>query len=134
MSRHVLVVEDEMLVLLDLTESVESDPGLRCTGCSSVTEAVAVLTADPPDILITDLYLDGRSGLDLVTAVENAGLMIPVIIFTGHPFVCAPNLSNCLELTVLEKPVQTTTLLNQIHRRLQAAHARPIARNSDSIR
>ncbi len=126
MTSHVLVVEDEMAIRFVVTQAIEGDPELRATGRQSVDEAVPILTNDPPDLLLTDLKLPGRHGLAMINELENAGLAIPVIVYTAHRAVYEPYLPHHRELTVLEKPVPIAVLLEHIHRKLQQARTAPI--------
>src|SRR5206468_12024702 len=74
---RVLVVEDsptqarEMQFLLDeagfLAESVHSADG-----------ALARIRAVPPDVIVTDLIMAGKSGLDLIEAVRRDFPFVPV--------------------------------------------------------
>ncbi len=126
MKRHVLVVEDEVAILRGVLRSINRDPSMRATGCYTVDEAVKVLKNDPPNLLITDLNLPGRNGLEMITELEAAGLAIPIIVMTAHRAAFEPLFPRNRELTVLEKPVPTATLLELMHRQLKEARSAPI--------
>ena len=124
--RHVLVVEDEVAILRGVLRSINRDPSLRGTGCHSVDDGVKVLISDPPDLLVTDLNLPGRHGLEMISELESAGLAVPIIIMTAHRAAFEPYFPRNQELTVLEKPVSTAVLLERIHLKLQEVQAGPI--------
>lgn len=48
-------------------------------------EALAHCLADPPDLLIVDLYLRKMDGRDIVAALRDRGLATRVVVLTAHP-------------------------------------------------
>jgi len=48
-------------------------------------EALAHCLADPPDLLIVDLYLRRMDGRDIVVELRNRGLDTRVVVLTAHP-------------------------------------------------
>ncbi|MCP4657590.1 MAG: response regulator [bacterium] len=121
MKEHILVVEDEAAIQRGLVRSIDRDPLLRGTGAYTVDEAVAVLRSDPPDLLITDLSLPGRHGLEMITELDRAGLRIPIIIITAHRATYEQSIPRHGGIMVLEKPIALAVLLDHIHARLEAA-------------
>lgn len=75
----VLVVDDEPLIRLAMAAAAE-DAGYHVIEAGSVLDAVALLSRNPIDALITDVDMPGGlSGLDLadlVSAVSNASIVI----------------------------------------------------------
>lgn len=124
MTRHVLVVEDEPTILRGFLRAIDRDPGLRATGCYSVDQAVDVLGSDPPDLLVTDLNLPGRHGLEMINELDNADLHIPIIVVTAFRAVYEHWFPEQSELAVLEKPVSMSHLLNVIHSRIASVESR----------
>jgi DNA-binding response OmpR family regulator len=123
---HVLVVEDEAAILRGVLRSIDRHPDLRSSGCYTVDEAVAVLGTDPPDLLITDLNLPGRNGLEMIAELEKAGRMIPIIVVTAYRAVYESFFPRHHEMVVLEKPVPAVVLLDHIHSLLAGAETRPV--------
>ncbi|MCP3962748.1 MAG: response regulator, partial [bacterium] len=105
MRYDVLVVDDETSLLRLIVQGLEDIPSLRPAGASSLGEALAVLDSEPPDLLITDIRLDGESGLDLIRELDRRGLRIPVIVMTGHRDHFRDQLAQHPGLTVLDKPM-----------------------------
>lgn len=48
-------------------------------------EAIAACLANPPDLLIADLYLRDIDGRDVVSALRRHHLTTPVVMLTAHP-------------------------------------------------
>ncbi len=55
-SKHILLVEDEMLIALDM-ESTLADVGHRVTTASTVDEAMQVLSGGGIDMAVLDFHL-----------------------------------------------------------------------------
>lgn len=80
---NILIVEDEQIVALDLTETLE-ELGYRVAGTASTADAAVTLTHElSPDLVLMDIHLDGSS--DGVAAAERirseSGL--PVVFVTA---------------------------------------------------
>lgn len=79
----VFVVDDDLSVreaLRSLIRSVD----LRCETFASATEFLGYSRPEAPSCLILDVNLPGSSGLDLPSALSDAGAELPVIFITGH--------------------------------------------------
>jgi len=88
-SGHILLAEDDpdlrsliaaMLRLngYDVTEAVDGIDALR-----QLDRMGAIPGFPPIDLIISDLQMPGRSGLDVVSALRGDGLGIPCILMTG---------------------------------------------------
>jgi DNA-binding response OmpR family regulator len=83
MSRRILVVEDEQLIGTMLRINLENG-GYEVDWIADGAEARSPATSGDYDLLILDILLPGRSGMDLVSDVRAAGLGVPIIILTAH--------------------------------------------------
>jgi DNA-binding NarL/FixJ family response regulator len=67
MATRVLIVEDEPEFLRRFSESVMADPRLRLVGAVSTGRAaLALLDAEPPDVILVDLGLPDMSGTEVI--------------------------------------------------------------------
>jgi PAS domain S-box-containing protein len=79
---RILVVEDEPACRDAVKTFLESD-GAYVIPVASAEDAVAQLAADPFDVVITDIHLDGMDGIELLKQIRETGNDIPVLIITG---------------------------------------------------
>jgi two-component system nitrogen regulation response regulator GlnG len=54
------------------------------TAFDHADSAIAALRRDRPDVLITDVRMPGRSGLELLTEIRGSQPELPVIVMTAH--------------------------------------------------
>ncbi|HET6329497.1 MAG TPA: LytTR family DNA-binding domain-containing protein [Holophagaceae bacterium] len=83
-SFRVLVVDDEPLARERLTHFLSAERDMELMGeAGSGPEALRLLKADPPDLLLLDIQMPGMSGLDLLRAVGPLA-MPPTIFITAY--------------------------------------------------
>ena len=87
---RVLVVEDEFLVALDLS-SILDDLGCIVLGlAATVPEALRLLAADPPDVTLLDINLDGARTTPVALALAADGVpFIAVTAYASLPSRCS---------------------------------------------
>ncbi|MDK2011940.1 MULTISPECIES: response regulator [Deinococcus] len=81
-SKHVLIVEDAPGMRL-LVRHILQQGGHKPLEADSVDAAFDELSRGPVDVIITDLMLPGRSGLDLLRDLQAVPDAPPVIVLTG---------------------------------------------------
>ena len=79
----VLLVEDEASVRLATTQSLKL-ARLAVDAVATAEEALQLLTPEFDGIVVTDVRLPGRSGLDLLQQAMQLDRELPVILVTGH--------------------------------------------------
>ena len=109
----ILVVEDELLVRLLLSDALR-DEGYRVVEACNADEALAILDATPPDLIITDVRMPGSiDGLGLLALVREILPSLPVIITSGH-LQAAQALAQGAALFVA-KPFTVEVVLEAVH-------------------
>ncbi len=83
---RVMIIEDEAIIAMDIS-AIVSEAGHSVTGISRTrAEAVAMATANPPDLILADIQLaDNSSGIDAVNEILAQLPHIPVIFITAFP-------------------------------------------------
>ncbi|MDA8429266.1 MAG: response regulator [Geobacteraceae bacterium] len=82
MNEHVLVVDDEEMIR-DLLASALQQENYICHMAANVDEAFAVLGAQRIDLVISDIMMPGRSGVDLLRDLKKVDSEIAVLMITG---------------------------------------------------
>ena len=84
---RLLVVDDEKSICSTIEAALKS-AGHEVQAADSGELAVAMMRKQPPDILLTDLRMDGMSGLELTqkirTAPDSPNPFVPIVMLTGH--------------------------------------------------
>src|SRR5688572_2924486 len=79
----VLIVDDEP-ALRDVVEMRVESWGFRVCTAGDAAEAERVARERRPDIVVTDVLLPGRSGVELLKALRTLQPALPVILMTAH--------------------------------------------------
>jgi len=79
-----LLIVDEIRWFRELGESFLARTG-RVISCGSTDQALEIARRDRPDVVITDLDIPGKDGVELCTAIRRDPLLAytPVVIVTG---------------------------------------------------
>lgn len=81
-----LIVDDESHVIRGIKmllqrEALGIDQVLEAT---SAMQAIAVIERERPEILLSDVVMPDLSGLDLIEHIHQAGMLIKVVVISGH--------------------------------------------------
>ena len=80
---RLLVVEDELKVAEALRQGLEGE-GYEVIVETSGEAAFYRLTTDRFDLILLDLRLPGRDGIEILSAVRRRGLQTPVVVLTAR--------------------------------------------------
>ncbi len=82
MNEHILVVDDEEMIRELLTSALQQENYI-CHLASNVDEAFEVLGRQRVDLVISDIMMPGRSGVDLLRDLKKIDPEIAVLMITG---------------------------------------------------
>ena len=82
-SSKVLIIEDDRKMSDALVSGIRS-AGYEVLAASSAEEGFFMVHSDQPDLLLLDLTLPHRNGLDVLRQIRKEGLDIRVLILTSH--------------------------------------------------
>src|SRR5512145_2746986 len=80
---NVWLVDDDASIRWVLERALRQG-GMAPTAFDQADSALAALRRDRPDVLITDIRMPGRSGLELLTEIRSSQPDLPVIVMTAH--------------------------------------------------
>lgn len=85
MARSVIVVEDDAGLREQLVKILNSAPRIRCVGaCASAEEALEVIPARKPDVVLMDIRLPASSGIECVAALKQILPNLPILMLTVY--------------------------------------------------
>ncbi len=117
-TRHLIIVDDEPVILQILSAVFEDSPW-RVTTCESGTEAMQVMDAEGVDILLTDKNLPDINGLELLKAARAINELAEVIIITGYASL--ETALTALELDAFDYVLKPLNNVFDIRRKVQRA-------------
>lgn len=85
MVRSVIVVEDDRGLREQLVKILNSAPGIRCIGaCPSAEDALQLIPARKPDVVLMDIRLPGMSGIECVGELRQLLPELQIIMLTVY--------------------------------------------------
>ncbi len=82
MGEHILIVDDDAAIRDSMLEFITRS-GYNAQTVSSAEEAIELLKSTPVDLVITDIILPGRNGLQLTDLIKQ-NYDIDIIVMTGY--------------------------------------------------
>jgi len=132
-AERILVVEDEEDILELITYNLTRE-GYRVTGAGSGEEALDMISQDPPDLILLDIMLPGKDGLEVCRKLKSDSrtARIPVIMVTakGEEADVVVGLELGAE-DYVSKPFSPRILIARIRAVLRRAETGPIEDEAD---
>jgi len=117
----VYVIDDDASFRKAVSRLLRS-AGLEVEALASAGEFLERPAADRPSCLVLDVRMPGPSGMDLQSALAEAGRDIPIVFMTGHGKASIRNRALAAGVVeFLEKPFGDAALLAAIERALRTA-------------
>jgi len=80
---RVFIADDQMLIRQGIRTLLEMDANLTVVGeAADGAEAVAALLSTPADVLLLDIRMPGKDGIDVLRALSAGGALPPTLILT----------------------------------------------------
>jgi CheY-like chemotaxis protein len=115
--RRILIVDDDDTTRRGLTALV-SGAGYVASAANSLQEATEALEREAPDLVITDIRLQGYNGLQLLAMGSRP---IPAIVVTGYPDRSIEADAKKMGAEYLLKPIAPVSLLALVQQKLEAS-------------
>lgn len=83
---RILVVDDHAIVRKGLIQIISEVPGMHMVDeAGNGIEAMQMLLEKDYDIVLLDISMPGKSGLDILRTIKNKRPKIPVLVLSVHP-------------------------------------------------
>lgn len=117
--RHIFFLDDESEIRNVIKETLEgADIKVSCFACPA--ECLAQLRCQKCDLLITDLRMPEKDGLELLADVKHLAPWVPVLVITGYGDV--PTAVKAIKggaVDFIEKPLAKKAFLQKVRSILQ---------------
>jgi len=125
MNERILVVEDEQALRMTLTDRLRSE-GYDVDSAADGDCGFRKATEEPFDLVVLDVMLPRRSGLDVCREIRAAGMAVPVLMLTA----CNQTMDKVIGFKVggddyLSKPFDTVELMARIEALIRRSRMRP---------
>jgi two-component system, NtrC family, response regulator HydG len=131
--QKLLIVEDDPSVRNTMVTVLELE-GYQPDAVASTREAIERLSAEPYTIVISDIYLDERTGIDVLHAARKQNPLCAVILMTGRgsmETVMAATAGGAFEY--LAKPFEMAQMIDTIRRAEKSLHAEQDESEAEAI-
>ncbi|MBU3950890.1 MAG: response regulator transcription factor [Proteobacteria bacterium] len=83
--KKIFIVDDHPVFRKGLAQLIDEEADLRVTGeAESVTQAIRLIQTEVPDLMIVDLTLKDKSGLELIEYLKEHFPKLPVLVISMH--------------------------------------------------
>ena len=83
--KQVLIVDDHPMMRQGLAQLIDQEPDLMACGeADSAAQALKCINADKPDLVLADISLPDRSGLELIKDIQTLHAGLPVLVVSMH--------------------------------------------------
>lgn len=114
----VLIVDDEPSILKTLG-GLLSDEGFEVITAPNGYEALKIIDAEPPDLVLLDIWMPGIDGIETLKEIRKENPYIQVIIITGHGTIeTAVKATKLGAFDLIEKPLSIDKVILSINNAL----------------
>lgn len=82
---RILVVDDSPAIRARLVAMLVEVPGVEAREAAGADEALEVIRTSRPDLVVLDLHMPGKSGLEVLPALKALPSAPVVVVLTSHP-------------------------------------------------
>lgn len=121
----VLVVDDDPAIRRSLGDALEVK-GIDVLQASTIDEAVEVFRKEPQRVVVLDMKLNGRTGLDAMLLFEEVNPRAIVILMTGYVEMVEPMQGgvDSFAASCFTKPFEVETMVAEIEKLVQRRRER----------
>ncbi len=116
---HLLLVDDDPNTLASLSRAFRL-AGHEATVCDNAARAVELIRTESFDVILSDVVMPGKSGVELLEDLKKAGVKTPIVLISGQANIeMAVKATKLGALDFLEKPISTDKLLVTVENALR---------------
>ncbi|HTP68223.1 MAG TPA: sigma-54 dependent transcriptional regulator [Dongiaceae bacterium] len=116
---HLLLIDDDPNTLASLARAFRM-AGHEASVCDNATRAVEMIRSEAFDLILSDVVMPGKTGMQLLEEVKQAGVKTPIVLISGQANIeMAVKATRLGALDFLEKPLSTDKLLLTVENALK---------------
>jgi DNA-binding NtrC family response regulator len=116
---HLLLIDDDPNTLATLARAFRL-AGHEATVCDNASRAVELVRGERFDLILSDVVMPGKSGMELLEDLNKAGVQTPIVLISGQANIeMAVKATRLGALDFLEKPLSTDKLLLTVENALK---------------
>jgi two-component system, NtrC family, nitrogen regulation response regulator NtrX len=116
---HLLLIDDDPNTLASLSRAFRL-AGHEATVCDNANRAVELLQTQHFDLILSDVVMPNKTGMQLLEELKNSGLQTPIVLVSGQANIeMAVKATRLGALDFLEKPLTTDKLLLTVENALR---------------
>ncbi len=114
----VLIVDDEAAIRQSL-RGLLADDGFEVLGAANGYEALQMVAAEAPDVVLLDIWMQGMDGIETLREIKKENPAIPVIMISGHGTIeTAVKATKMGAFDLIEKPLSIDKVILTINNAL----------------
>jgi DNA-binding NarL/FixJ family response regulator len=83
--QRILIVDDHPMMREGLAQLIEHEPDLRAESqADSAAQALQIIATSPPDLLLLDISLPDKNGLELIKDIQSMHPTLPILVVSMH--------------------------------------------------
>ncbi len=116
---HLLLIDDDANTLASLARAFRL-AGHEATVCDNALRATELIRTHQFDLILSDVVMPGKSGLELLEELKSSGLKTPIVLISGQANIeMAVKATRLGAMDFLEKPLSTDKLLLTVEHALK---------------
>lgn len=120
---RVLVIEDEETLRLNVVRGLSKLPNVEVIGAATLGEALLSIDRAAPDVILSDLDLPDRPGVELIGELGRRGLRCPVAFVSAYMRAFSAQIPRHAHVQVVDKPASLEKLREIVRQHLAAIDA-----------
>ncbi len=118
-NERVLIVDDEKNIVTSLQE-ILNDEGYEIITAEDGLEALEMVQAEPPDLVLLDIWIPGIDGIEVLQTIKTYHPEIEVLVMSGHGTIdTAVKATKLGAYDFIEKPFSLDQLVLSVERALK---------------
>jgi CheY-like chemotaxis protein len=114
----VLIVEDEAVLRSAMARGISKLPGVAAVEAGTLQAALESIDAQAPQMIISDIDLPDRSGLELLGELGRRNLRIPLLFVSAYLKAYSAQIPPHADVDVREKPIELEELRALVENRI----------------